>query len=166
MQNTDFQELRKKIFANGKIDENDVALLREALIAGQTMTRDKGNFLFDIKDNTSRSNQCDAFKTLFVEAITMLLLDDENSPGEISEEEAKWLRAKIRIKGYTDKTDDMLINNLKRKSINWPKILSFKSKTAKSFESEAERTEQNPGTQDYRHEAEVVANFLRTNNTL
>ena len=35
---------------------------------------------------------------------------------------------------------------------------------AKSFESEAARTEQNPGTQDYRHEAEVVANYLRTNN--
>lgn len=134
MQNIEFQDLRKRIFANGKITDSDVALLRENLLTGKTMTREKGNFFFDIKDNTSRSNQCDAFKELFVEAITELLLDDEHSPGEISEEEAKWLRAKIRFKGYTDKTDDMLINNLKRKSINWPKILSFKSKTAKSFE--------------------------------
>ena len=134
MEQSDYQGLRKQIFANGKIDDNDVVLLREALLAGQTMTREKGNFLFDIKDNTKRSNQCDAFKDLFVEAITMLLLDDDTSPGEINEEEAKWLRAKIRFKGYTDKTDDMLINNLKRKSINWPKILSFKSQAAKSFE--------------------------------
>lgn len=134
MQNIEFQDLRKRIFANGKITPEDVILLREVLLAEQTMDREKGNFLFDIKDNTSRSNQCDDFKNLFIEAITTLLLDDENSPGEISEEEAKWLRAKIRFKGYTDKTDDMLINNLKHKSINWPKILSFKSKTAKSFE--------------------------------
>ncbi len=134
MQNIEFQDLRKRIFANGKITPEDVILLREVLLAEQTMDREKGNFLFDIKDNTSRSNQCDAFKELFVEAITALLLNDEHSPGEISEEEAKWLRAKIRFKGYTDKTDDMLINNLKHKSINWPKILSFKSKTAKSFE--------------------------------
>ena len=45
-------------------------------------------------------------------------------------------------------------------------IPTLYGETAKSFESEATRTEQNPGTQDYRHEAEVVANFLRTNNTL
>lgn len=134
MQQSDYQELRKRIFANGKIDNDDVSLLREALLTNQTMTREKGNFLFDIKDNTSRSNQCDAFKEFFVEAITMLLLDDDSSPGEISEEEAKWLRAKIRFKGFTDKTDDMLINNLKRKSINWPQILSFKGRTAKTFE--------------------------------
>ena len=38
--------------------------------------------------------------------------------------------------------------------------------TAKSFESEAKRTEQNPGTQDYRHEAKVVSDFLKTTNVL
>ena len=134
MEPDDFRELRKKLFSNGKIDQSDVALLRETLLGDQKMTREKGNFLFDIKDSTDKNNQCDAFKDLFVEAITVLLLDDEDSPGEINEDEAKWLRAKIRLKGYTDKTDDLLIRNLKNKSINWPKILSFKSKTAKSFE--------------------------------
>ena len=134
MQQHDFQELRKTIFANGKIDEKDVALLRESLAINQAMTRDEGNFLFDIKDNTDRNNQCDAFKDFFVEAITAYLLDDDNSPGEINDDEAKWLRAKIRYKGYTDKTDAMLIKNLKRKSINWPHILTFKSQTARTFE--------------------------------
>lgn len=134
MEQSDYQGLRKQIFANGKINDDEVVLLRETLLTNQTMNREKGNFLFDIKDNTSRNNQCDSFREFFVEAITTLLLDDENSPGEISDEEAKWLRAKIRFKGYTDKTDDMLINNLKRKSINWPRILCFKSQAAKSFE--------------------------------
>ena len=45
-------------------------------------------------------------------------------------------------------------------------IPTLYGKTAKSFESEAERTEQNPGTQDYRHESKVVADFLRTNSIL
>lgn len=134
MQQQDFQELRKTIFANGKIDEEDVTLLRERLAINESMSIEKGNFLFDIKDNTDRNNQCDAFKKFFVEAITALLLEDDNSPGEISDEEAKWLRAKIRYKGYTDKTDTTLIKNLKRKSINWPSILIFKSQTARSFE--------------------------------
>jgi hypothetical protein len=41
-------------------------------------------------------------------------------------------------------------------------IPTLYGETAKSFESEAERTEQNPGTQDYRHEAKVVSDFLKT----
>lgn len=133
MKETDFQEIRKKIFANGKIDENDVALLREVIFNNE-LTIAKGNFLFDIKDSTDRNNQCSAFKDLFIEAITDLLLKDEDSPGEIDENEAKWLRAKIRFKGYTDKTDEALIKNIKSKSINWPKVLNFKSKTVKNFE--------------------------------
>ena len=135
MQEQDFLELRKRIFADGKIRDKDVTLLREMLITDHKLTRETGNFLFDIKDNTTRQNQCESFKELFVEAITDLLINDDESPGEISDDEAKWLRAKIRFKGYTDKTDDALISNLKRKSINWPKILSFKSQTAKTFES-------------------------------
>lgn len=134
MQNIDYQELRKQIFATGDINEDDVALLRKVMLEEQGMDREKGNFLFDIKDNTQPSNQCGAFKDFFVEAITSLLLDDDETPGEISDDEAKWLRAKIRLKGYTDKTDDTLISNLKRKSINWPKLLNFKSQAAKTFE--------------------------------
>ena len=41
-------------------------------------------------------------------------------------------------------------------------IPTLYGETAKSFESEAARTEQNPGTQDYRHEAKVVSDFLKT----
>ena len=130
----DFLELRKRIFANGKIDENDVAVLRESLANNQKMNREKGNFLFDVKDNTDRNNQSDAFKEFFVEAITSLLLEDDDSPGEINDDEAKWLRAKIRFKGYTDRTDDLLINNLKHKSINWPSILNFKNPASRTFE--------------------------------
>lgn len=133
MKDIDFQEIRKKIFANGKIDDNDVVLLREVIFEDK-LTMAKGNFLFDIKDSTDRNNQCSAFKDLFIEAITDLLLNDEDSPGEIDENEAKWLRAKIRFKGYTDKTDVALIKNIKSKSINWPKVLNFKSNTVKSFE--------------------------------
>ena len=134
MKQQDYQELRKKIFANGKITEEDVKLLREKLFTDQEMSREKGNFLFDIKDSTKRQNQCDAFKNLFVECITKLLINDDDSPGEISEDEAKWLRAKIRFKGYTDKTDETLISNLKRKSINWHTILNSKNKVARTFE--------------------------------
>lgn len=38
--------------------------------------------------------------------------------------------------------------------------------TAEQFEREAARTESNPETQDYRHEAKVVAEFLKNTNVL
>ena len=41
-------------------------------------------------------------------------------------------------------------------------IPTLYGETAKHFEMEAMRTEQNPGTQDYRHEAEVVSELLKT----
>ena len=41
-------------------------------------------------------------------------------------------------------------------------IPTLYGETAKLFESEAKRTEQNPGTQDYRHEAKVVSDFLKS----
>lgn len=45
-------------------------------------------------------------------------------------------------------------------------IPTLYGETAEAFEKEAVSTEQNPGTQDYRHEAEVVAKFLKTTNVL
>ena len=45
-------------------------------------------------------------------------------------------------------------------------IPTLYGETAKSFECEAKRTEQNPGTQDYRHEAKVVSDFLKTTNDM
>lgn len=41
-------------------------------------------------------------------------------------------------------------------------IPTLYGETAQHFESEATLTEQNPGTQDYRHEAKVVSDFLKT----
>ena len=41
-------------------------------------------------------------------------------------------------------------------------IPTLYGETALEFEREAVNTEQNPGTEDYRHEAEVVLAYLKT----
>jgi len=41
-------------------------------------------------------------------------------------------------------------------------IPTLYGETARNFESEAKLTEQNPGTEDYRREAQVVERFLKT----
>lgn len=45
-------------------------------------------------------------------------------------------------------------------------IPTLYGETARDFDSGATLTEQNPGTEDYRHEAQVVADYLKTCNAL
>lgn len=131
---TNLPQLRKTIFANGRIDAEDVTKLREAMFSDEGMDRRKADFLFEVKDTVSADKQHPNFKNLFIEAITSFLLEDEDSPGEIEEGEAKWLRARIQYKGQMDSIDELLLKNLRMKSINFPQTLNYKSTTAKFFE--------------------------------
>lgn len=133
---TDLKDLRKKITSSGAVEESEINLLRDALLNdGEGMTIEKGNLLFDLKEFSSNGKLPAGFKDLFVQAITALLLEDEESPGEISESEAKWLRAKIQYNGRIDHYDRALLNNLKKRSINFPKVLQYKSWHARMFEN-------------------------------
>jgi uncharacterized membrane protein YqhA len=128
------QELKKTIFADGAIGEKEVNLLRDALFADNGINKEKAEFMFEIKDSVSRKKMHKNLEELFVEAITSFLLEDEDSPGEIDESEAKWLRAKIQYKGYADRIDKKLLSNLRKRSINFPQMLNYKHKTVKTFE--------------------------------
>jgi len=43
-------------------------------------------------------------------------------------------------------------------------VPTLKGKDAEKFEAEAKRVEENPGTIDFRHQAEVVNNYLKSLN--
>lgn len=129
------KELKRAIVSDGHLSIQDVNLLKESLFNDEGMTKEKANFLFNLKDTISKEHLISEFKELFVEAITVFLLEDEESPGEIDDSEAKWLRAKIQTKGYQDNVDISLLDNLRKKSINYPEILNFKGKIARKFET-------------------------------
>lgn len=125
---------KKQILADGKLSDQDVDGLRSLLLEDE-MTKEKGNFLFELKDLIVREKITPKFEALFVDVISTLLLEDEVSPGEIDEDEAKWLRAKVQSKGYLDRLDQKLLDNLRKKSINFPEVLNYKTKYARAFES-------------------------------
>ena len=129
------EQLKRTIVSDGRVSKEDVELLRKTLFHGEGIDRQKADFLFKLKDTISKDLQIPEFKDLFVETITVFLLEDELSPGEIDDSEAKWLRAKIQTKGYLDELDILLLDSIRRKSINYPEILNFKGKTARKFES-------------------------------
>lgn len=131
----DLAKLRKDIVADGKFQKSDVELIRAAMFDEEGMTKEKGDFLFEIKDTIKKESLSRDFEKVFVEAISTLLLEDEVSPGEIDEAEAKWLRAKIQHNGHQDKVDRALLKNLRAKSINYPEILNYKTDLARGFEN-------------------------------
>ena len=128
------EDIRKSVLSDGKVDEKDVDLLREVLRLDQGIDHLKAEFLFNLKNQVNPDKMSPEFKHLFVDALTAYLLNDENSPGEIDEREAKWLRGKIQSRGKTDEFDRSLLENLKKRSINFPKILQTKSFRARQFE--------------------------------
>lgn len=131
------KELNRKVSADGRLSVEEINEMRKHLmVEGGGMTLEKGNFLFDFKDkvNPKHIEDVDAFEALFVDAISDLLLADQDSPGEIDEEEAKWVRGRIQAKGFRDRFDHRLLDNLKERSINYPTILNFKGRWTRRFE--------------------------------
>ena len=131
----DLTALRKSLVRDGKLSDNDVECLRQKLLHDDGgITMEKGNLLFELKDTVSKKNLSARFSDLFVDAICALLLEDEDSPGEIDNKEAKWVRARIQAKGYMDRYDKRLLKALRKRSINFPEILNYKSEITRRFE--------------------------------
>ncbi|MDR0712695.1 MAG: YqhA family protein, partial [Bacteroidales bacterium] len=128
-------ELKKSILARSAIDESAVRQLQEVLPDNGGMNKEKANMLFELKDAFLNRNNHPEWKAFFTDAITSFLLEDDETPGEIDNSEAQWLRAKIQYDGKLGKIDKMLLANLKKKSINFPEILHFKSKSVLFFEA-------------------------------
>jgi hypothetical protein len=117
-------ELKKSILADGVIDEQEVKQLREVLYADGIIDKEEAEFLFELNDAVSGKENHPSWKALFVEAITSFLLEDETSPGEVDENEAKWLLAKIEGDGKLDDLEISLLNNLKMKAKKLPQSLT------------------------------------------
>ncbi|MDR1372363.1 MAG: TerB family tellurite resistance protein [Dysgonamonadaceae bacterium] len=119
------KELKNSILADGVIDEAEVKQLREVLYADGKIDKEEADFLFELNDAVSGKANHSSWETLFVEAITNFLLEDETSPGEIDEDEAQWLLEKIQGDGQLDETEKALLANLKSKAKNLPSILNL-----------------------------------------
>ena len=130
-----FHEIKQTLLEKGKIDEQSVEQLKGIIFDDEGINKGKANFLFDLKDTfLDRKNHPD-WRPFFINSITTFLLEDEVSPGDIDNEEAQWLRAKIQYDGRLDKIEKELLDNLELKSLFFPEILHFKSKRTLFFEA-------------------------------
>ena len=125
----DLRQIKNQILEKSSCSNQDIDLIESALYDGEGVTLEKGVLLFDIKNGLRQKGDVPAkFSNLFIEAICKLLLEDEDSPSEIDDNEAKWLRAQIKRDGLVDDTEIKLLEELRLRSMNFPAILVTKNK--------------------------------------
>ncbi len=117
------EQLKNELLADGVIDANEVAELKAILYSDSKIDAEEAEFLFEINNAVSGKANHAEWASLFIEAITSYLLEDENSPGEIDEEEAIWLFDKINGDGEIDETEKRLLLNIKSKAKSFPSNL-------------------------------------------
>lgn len=128
-----FETIQRRCLADGTMTPENLEQLRQ-LLFGTPMTIEKGDLLFNLKDSLKPGLITSDFEHLFVQAICNLMLDDPDSPGEIDDAEAKWLRAQIQNDGRLDSCDRRLLRELRERSINFPSILNYKSRLTRRLE--------------------------------
>lgn len=110
------ETLKKEILADGIIDETEVNELKIVLYQDGVIDKEEADFLFDLNDAVSGMNNHPSWTNLFVNAITSFLLEDEESPGKIDDDEATWLFDKLNSDGKVDATEKALLESLKSKT--------------------------------------------------
>lgn len=118
------EELKKNLLADGVIDAGEVKELEKVLYADGVIDNDEADFLFELNNAVSGKDNAPEWKEFFVKAITSFVLDDEQSNGEIDNDEAKYLYNQIKGDGQIDDIEKALLENIKAKSKNFPALLA------------------------------------------
>ena len=117
-------ELKKDLLDDGIIDAGEVKELEEVLYADGVIDKEEADFLFELNNAVSGKANAPEWKEFFVKAITSFVLDDEQSNGEVDEDEAKYLYDQIKGDGQIDDIEKALLENIKAKSKNFPALLA------------------------------------------
>lgn len=117
-------ELKKELLADGIIDADEVKELEAVLYADGVVDKEEADFLFELNNAVSGKENAPEWKDFFVKAITSFVLDDEQSNGEVDDDEAKYLYDQIKGDGQIDDIEKTLLENIKAKSKNFPALLA------------------------------------------
>ncbi len=118
------EALKAELLADGIIDAEEVAKLKEVLYEDGVIDKEEAEFLFDLNDAVSGKANDASWEAFFIQAIADFLLKDEVSPNEIDKDEAEWLLEKIGADGKVDGTEKALLEKLKAEAKNFPEAIS------------------------------------------
>lgn len=117
-------ELKKALLEDGVIDAEEVKTIKEVIYEDGKIDKEEADFLFELNDAVTGKDNAPEWNTLFIDAITAFVLEDEVSPGEIDDDEADYLYDQIKGDGQVDATERALLENIKAKAKNFPEKLA------------------------------------------
>ena len=117
-------EFKAELLADGVIDAEEVAKLKEVLYADGVIDKEEADFLFELNDAVTGKANDASWDAFFIQAISDFLLKDEVSSGEIDTDEAAWLIEKIGADGQVDGIEKALLENLKAEAKSFPANLA------------------------------------------
>ncbi|HJN73495.1 MAG TPA: hypothetical protein QGF58_06130 [Myxococcota bacterium] len=97
----------QEILDDGVIDADEVSQIRERLFEDGVIDREEAEFLFLLNDGATDADE--SWGVLFVEALIAHLLEDDESPGAVDEDEATWLIEHIEGDGVVDEIELALL---------------------------------------------------------
>jgi hypothetical protein len=99
-------ELKSRLLADGKIEDDEVGLIRQELFADGKIDRDEVEFLIAVRNEAKEV--CPSFEELFFAALKENVLGD----GSIDADEAVWLRKMLFADGKVDDAEKKFLKDL------------------------------------------------------
>jgi hypothetical protein len=115
------ESFKKIILEDSVIDFGEVNKIKTIIYgagghSGAKIDKQEADWLFELNDAVSGNTNHDSWEVLMVEAITKFLLEDENSPNEVDDNEADWLIGKIMKDGKMDSVESAILKSIKSKA--------------------------------------------------
>ncbi len=117
------EQLKSEILEDGVIDAAEVKEIEEVIFDDGKIDKEEADFLFELNDAVSGKENDPSWSALFVRAISSFVLDDDESAGEVDDDEAKYLYEQISGDGQIDDTEMALLKHLNEKLGGLPSIL-------------------------------------------
>ena len=120
------EALERAVVADGMVDAQEVTKIRWRLLADGRIDREEADFLFAVNRKTTGEANDASWRDLFVEALTMHVLEDDVSPGRVDDDEAAWLIRNVESDGQIDDCGRALLASIKVKASWIAKSLTAK----------------------------------------
>lgn len=122
------QELRNAILADGVIDSNEVSLLKEELYSNGVIDQKRAKVLFEINNAVTGNANSPEWGDFFIRAVTDFVLQNEDSPGVVDDENATSLLERVFHEDHVE-VNDMerdLLSNIQKQATSVSSILTEK----------------------------------------
>lgn len=119
-------EFKTSILEDGVVDKAEAGEIETRIYADGKIDKEEADFLFAVNDGVTGKENAPEWKDVFVKGLTDYVLADDEIPGVVDEDEAKYLIENIQGDGQVDDLEKALLANIKTNATSMhPSLTSF-----------------------------------------